>query len=233
MEYQCYFTVGQFPFLPNAGLDKELTPDELIKVFHPKQGVFWVTFQQYLAPLCTINNGIWVKRHELFDSLALSDKALGRLNAVQQFTDSLWDAQGTPKPLQIAIKPGLLPTFNEKQMPNTPLASLIYLRSGSASMLGFNQQAVWNKFALEWWTSQPAELGIEFRNDAGAARIYNNISVTDSPWNFFRLLQQGKSTANNRYQWSIAHPDFPQQPLNVEFTFQSVPWRVFLNLAGS
>lgn len=222
-----------FPFRLDAGKDKELTTDDLIKTFHPKQGVFWVTFQQYLAPLCTFGNGVWVKRQELSDNLALPTDYLKRLNATQQLTAKLWDKEGNPTPLQLSVKPGLMPAFDSKQIPNAPLVSLTYLRNGSASVLGFNQQETWHKLALEWWTAQPAAAGVEFRKDADPTQVYADITVTDSPWNFYRLLQQGKSTDNTRYQWLFAHPDFPKQKLNLEFTFQNSPWSVFTNLAGS
>lgn len=223
----------KFPFMPNAGRDKELAVDDLIKTFHPKQGVFWVTFQQYLSPLSTFSNGVWVKRHELSDSVALPANYLTRLNAAQQLTASLWDGQGNPKPLELLVKPGLLPTFNSKQIPRAPLLSLAYLRQGENSVLGFNQQATWQQLPLEWWTAQLAEVGGEFRKDAAPTRVYADMTVADSQWNFFRLLQQGQLVGTQRYRWLIAHPNFPQQPLNLEFSFQANPLAVFVNLAGS
>jgi hypothetical protein len=42
--------LAQFPFAANAGREQELSPDDLIKVFHPKQGVFWQNFNQYFTP---------------------------------------------------------------------------------------------------------------------------------------------------------------------------------------
>jgi hypothetical protein len=223
----------KFPFTPYAGRDKELALDDLIKTFHPKQGVFWVTLQQYLSPLCSFSNGVWVKRQQLSDSLALPANYLKRLNAVQQLTTNLWDVQGNPKPLQLSVKPGLLPTFDSEQIPHAPLVSLSYLRKGEISVLGFNQQADWQKLPLEWWTAQPAEVGMEFRKDADPTRVYTDITVADSSWNFFRLLQQGHLAGTQRYRWPLAHPNFPQQPLNLEFSFQANPLAVFANLAGS
>lgn len=223
----------KFPFMSNAGRDEELTLDELIRTFHPKQGVFWVTFQQYLSPLSTFSNGVWVKRDELSDSVVLPVHFLKRLNAAQQLTANLWDGQGNPKPLELSVKPGLLPTYNSKQIPHAPLVSLSYLRKGENSVLGFNQQAVWQKLPLDWWTAQPAEVGMEFRKDANPTRIYTDISVTDSPWSFFRLLQQGQLSGTQRYRWQLAHPNLPKQPLNLEFSFQANPLAVFANLAGS
>ena len=223
----------KFPFMANAGRDKELAMDDLIRNFHPKQGVFWVTFKQYLSPLSSFSNGVWVKRQELSDRLALPANFLKRLNAVQQLTVNLWDEQGSPKPLQLSVKPGLLPTYNSKQIPYAPLVSLSYLREGENSVLGFNQQAGWQKLSLDWWSAQPAEVGMEFRKDAAPTRVYADISVADSHWNFFRLLQQGQVEGSQHYRWRIAHPSFPQQPLNLEFSFQANPLTVFANVAGS
>jgi len=222
----------KFPLMPDAGRDKELAVDDLIKVFHPKQGVFWATFQQYLAPLCSFGNGVWVKREELTDSLALPSDSLARLNSAQRLTATLWDGQGNPKPLQISVKPELLPAFDRKQIPDAPLVSLAYLRSGGFSVLGFNQQAAWQKLTMEWWTAQPAAVGMEFRKDADPTRVYSDTVVADSPWNLFRLLQQGQMVENSRYRWMLAHPDFPQQKLNLEFSFRTDPWKVFTDLAG-
>jgi hypothetical protein len=226
--------LDKFPFAPTAERDKELTAEELTKIFHPKQGAFWSTVQQYLAPLCKFNNGVWVKRQELSgSSLALATSTLERLNAAQQLTSSLWDAQGNPKPLQIAVKPGLLPVFDAARLPNAPLVALTYLRNGGVSTLGFNQQQTWQKFPLEWWLPQLAEVGMEFRKDGNPTQAYVSTTVTDSQWNFFRLIQQSKSAGNHHYQWSLAHPEFPQQPLNLGFAFKAAPWAVFSNLAGS
>jgi hypothetical protein len=223
----------QFPFLPSAGLDKELLPEDLIRVFHPKQGAFWLTFHRYLAPLCSFSNEVWFKRPELSDSLTLPKNTFERLNAVQKLTSRLWDDQGAPKPLQVSVKPGLLPIYDPIRIPNAPLVALTYLREGSVSVLGFNQQAAWQKLALQWWTSQPAEVGMKFRQTEEPTQAYNNLNIAESRWNFFRLLQQSKATGKNHYQWSVTHPDFPQQPLNIEFIFQSDPWAMFTQLAGS
>lgn len=223
----------KFPFQPTAGASEELALDDLIKTFHPKLGVFWSTFQLYLSPLSTFSNGVWVRRHDLSESVKLPENYLKRLNSVQQLTANLWDVQGSPKPLELSVKPGLLPTFNSKQILRAPLVSLTYLRKGEHSVLGFNQQADWQKLSLEWWKVQAAEVGMEFRKDADPTRVYTDLAVTDSSWNFFRLLQQGQQEGSQRYRWQLAHPNFPKQPLNLEFIFQANPLAVFANLAGS
>ena len=223
----------KFPFNEHSDPENELSAEELIRVFHPKQGLFWDTFKQYLAPLSKFSNGVWVRPHELSNSLILPTDYLSRLNAVQRLSNKLWDGQGNPKPLELSIKPGLLPTFNSKQIPRAPVVSLAYLRQGSTSILGFNQQADWQKFSLEWWKDQPAEVGMEFRKDADPTRVYTDMIVDDSHWNLFKLLQRGHVAETQRYLWSLAHPNFPQQPLNLEFMIQGSPMAVFTNLAGS
>ena len=225
--------LDKFPFSPVAGTDKDLAPNDLIKTFHPKRGAFWVTFNDYLSPLSRFSNGVWVKPHELSDKLKLPVNFLERLNATQQLTSSLWDDQGNPKALELNVKPGLLPTFDSKQIPHAPLVALSYLRNGGVSVLGFNQQAGWQKLALEWWTGQPAVVGMDFRKSADdTTQIYTEINVADSPWNFFRLLQKGHVAGDLDYRWLLAHPDFPQQALSLEFSFQSNPLAAFANLAG-
>ena len=225
--------LDKFPFMAIAGRDKELALDDLINNFHPKLGVFWVTYRQYLSPLSELSNGVWIKKQELSENLVLPENYLKRVNAIQHLTASLWDDAGNPKPLQLLVKPGLLPTYNRKQIPYAPLVSLSYLRKGENSVLGFNQQAEWQKLLLEWWNAPPAEVGMEFRKDDAPTQVYADISVADSQWNFFRLLQQGQLAGSQRYRWRIAHPSFPQQPLNLEFSFQTNPLAVFANLAGS
>ncbi len=225
--------LDKFPFSPVAGMDKDLAPDDLIKTFHPKLGAFWVTFNDYLSPLTRFNNGVWVKPQELSDNLKLPVNFLQRLNAAQQLTSSLWDGQGNPKALELSIKPGLLPTFDNRQIPQAPLVALSYLRNGGISVLGFNQQADWQKLPLEWWTGQPAVVGMEFRKNAdNPTQVYTEINIADSPWNFFRLLQKGHVVGDLHYRWLLAHPDFPQQPLNLELSLQSNPLAAFANLDG-
>ena len=223
----------KFPFSVTAGPDKELGLDELSSTFSPKHGVFWVTFQQYLSPLSTYSNGIWAIRQELSDSLIMPINYSKRLNAIQQLTSSLWNDQGEPKPFQLLVKPGLLPTFDIKQIPNAPLVSLSYLRQGGDSVLGFNQQANWQKLQLEWWLPKQAEVGIEFRKDEDPTRVYSDLTVSDSTWNLFRLLQKGQSAGALQYHWPLAHPDFPKQPLSLEFIFKTNPFLVFSAVAGS
>ena len=223
----------KFPFTENAAPDNELTVDDLMKTFHPKQGLFWDTFHQYLAPLSKFSNGVWIRQHELSTNLVLPNNYLSRLNAIQKLTTKLWDSQGNPKPLDILVKPGLLPTFDNRQIPKAPLVSLSYLRQGNASALGFNQQAEWQKFPLEWWLVQPVEVGMEFRKDVDPTRVYTDMVVDDSNWNFFKLLQRGHIAETQRYRWSLAHPNFPKQPLNLEFLIQGNPLAIFSDVAGS
>ncbi len=224
----------KFPFTLSAGQDKELLFEDLHKILHPKQGVFWQTFNKYLAPLYHYNNKKWMERQELHGKLELPKNILKRVNAAQQLTNHLWDNNGVPKPFKILVKPGLLPFYNMKQIPNAPLVALNYLREGGSSVLGFNQQVVWQTLALEWWMPQLAEVGMKFlKNDDDLDHIFTNISVTNSQWNFFRLLQKGESTGNNHYRWLLAHPELPKQPLSIEFSFKSAPWGLFTNLSGS
>ncbi|QFY41266.1 hypothetical protein F6R98_00425 [Candidatus Methylospira mobilis] len=224
--------LSQYPFMPTSAV--ELTMDDLIKSLHPKQGAFWVSFNQYLAPLCSYSNGVWIKQHELTDVKALlPSNMLSRLNSVQQLTSNLWDAQGSPKALQFSVRPELLPTLDKNQFPGAAQPALNYLRSGGESALGFNQQAAWQKFALEWWNAPPASAGIELRKENSPERIYADITVGGESWSFFKLLQRGQTMGSNRYRWFLDHPDYPQQKLNLDFTFQADPWKLFTNLAGS
>ncbi|SMF94708.1 Type VI secretion protein IcmF C-terminal [Methylomagnum ishizawai] len=225
--------LAKFPFAPTAGRDREVSVNELTGIMHPKQGLFWTGFRDYLTPLCRYMNGAWGQRNELIGLLNLPEGMLARLNAAQGFSAMLWDDQGNPKPLPIAAKEEPLPSFNRALMPDAPLVSLGYLRAGGASVLAFNQQPAWQKFPLAWWQPQPAAVGLEFRADNEAVRTYADMSVADGTWNFFRLLQKGQATANNRYAWALSHPDFPQPKLTLEYTFQADPWLLFTSLAGS
>lgn len=225
--------LAKFPFAPAAGREQEVSVNELTGILHPKQGLFWTGFRDYLAPLCRYANGAWGQRNELIGTLSLPDGMLQRLNAAQGFSATLWDDQGAPKPLPIAAKEQPLPAFNRTQMPEAPLVSLGYLRAGGASVLAFNQQPAWQKFPLAWWQPQPAAAGLEFRADGDAVRTYADMSVAEGTWNFFRLLQKGQATANNRYAWALSHPDYPQQKLSLEYVFQADPWSLFTSLAGS
>ena len=227
--------LDKFPFSINAGIDQEVTQDTIYKIFHPTKGVFWSTYKQYLSPISEYSNGMWSLRQELYDSLNMPINFLTRLNAIQNLTSSLWTEDGIQKPLAIIAKSGLLPTFNSKLIPNAPLVSLSYLRQGGASVLGFNQMPNWQTLNLEWWVSTDAQVGMEFRKDKNPIRAFTDTSSTDSNWNLFRLLQQGlyKGNSSDRnhpnitYRWPLAHPDFPQQPLNIEFIFQKNPMFVF------
>lgn len=223
----------KFPFMPNAGPDQELPLDDLQAAFHPLQGVFWNTFQQYMSPLATFSNGIWIRQRNLSDKVVLPTNFFKRVNAAQQLTSGLWDHLGNPKPLELFVKPGLLPAYKNQQLISMPLVTLTYLRQGESIALGFNQQATSQMLQVQWWQPQQAEVGMEFRKDAAPTRAYSDIMVTDSNWNFFRLLQQGELIGEHHYRWLLSHPNFPQQPLSVEFSFDTNPMILFANLAGS
>jgi hypothetical protein len=231
--------LDQFPFSINAGLDKEVTQDSIYRIFHPTKGIFWNAYKQYLAPISEYSNGMWTIRPELYDSLNMPKNFLNRLNAIQNLTSTLWNEEGVQKPLAFKVKSGLLPTFNSKQIPNAPIVSLSYLREGSASALGFNQMPTWQTMKLEWWAKTDAQVGMEFLKDKNPVRAFTDITFSDSNWNLFRLLRDGlyKGNIADRnhpyitFRWPLAHPDFPQQPLNIEFIFEKSPAFVFQNLA--
>jgi hypothetical protein len=104
---------------------------------------------------------------------------------------------------------------------------LSYLHCGSASVFAFNQQPAWQKLNVEWWKTLPAAVGLEAERLKDSARNYNEVSVQECNWSFFRLLQKGRRSNNNVYSWQLEVPGQKGVVLNIDFAMQSDPWAMF------
>ncbi|MGI9211823.1 MAG: hypothetical protein ACR2HF_05070, partial [Methylococcaceae bacterium] len=239
----------RFPLNRMGDKDSELTPADLIRVLHPKEGSFWMPFNRYLAGLFRYSNGKWAKREELMDVLNLPSLMLNHLNIIQNITSTLWDEAGNPKAMQFMARSELLPKAQTGQSsgvvkpswlasvlasaPPPQLASLAYLRCGNSSLIGFNQQPAWQKFSVEWWNNPPASVGLEFREEDPASRTHADLVVSDSSWNFLRLIMQAdQSNTGYQYRWHLYHPVWPDQHFAMIFSFQTSPYEPFQTAAG-
>lgn len=221
----------KFPFNRAAGQDAESSVEDITKALHPREGRFWITCREYLGSLFRFDGKVWVVRQEYAGVIDPSNKIAARMNAAQRFSSALWDEQGNQKPLQIVVRPASLPVFNRIKSPDAPLVSLAYLRSGGSSVFGFNQKSDWQRLSLEWWSAQPGTIGLEFLQTDQTTKTYTDLTISDSTWNFYRLLLMGKSD-NGQYRWLLNYPKIDQK-LDITFILQSDPWMIFSQLNGN
>lgn len=221
--------LSQFPFdSTRGGTAPELAPEALNAIFHPVNGSFWLEIRRIFGVLFVIQDGKWSVRPEVARAFRLPDNMDDRLNAVSDLTLELWDKEGLPKPMNFKVKVDMIPEIKPMANANdqTIRPSLVYLRSGSASALGFNQKSIWQDISMEWWPKGTANVGIEFESIDEKAKKYASLEVSDSRWPLLKLLAQA-NRAGLSYRWSVSLLDNPNEKLNAGFAFRRDPFEFF------
>jgi hypothetical protein len=214
--------LATFPFSKRA--EAVLSPSALEAALHPQQGSFWQSFKRFLAPVCVEKGGVWRKRQFNKRSLQLPRDTLDRVNATAVLTKTLWDEKGVPQPVTFSIKALPLPPRQKQES----VVVLSYLRSGKGSVFGFNQQPAWQNLELEWWKDQAAAVGVEFATKKKKSRkSYRAITVPESTWSFYRLLQKAEPGEMDVLTWRIKSPEVENKLLDIQFAVRDDPWAVF------
>jgi type VI secretion system protein ImpL len=213
--------ITNFPFNVNA--DAVVAPSMLEATLNPQQGSFWQTFKRYLAPVYVETNTTWRERTFPKGSLDLPPDILTTVNGLARLTRALWNEKGLPQPLRFSVKALPLPLRHEHE----PAVVLSYLKCGKESIFGFNQQPSWQNFTLEWWKEHPAVVGIEFKQDSQFRQNYQTITIPQSTWSFYRLLQRAEPGGTEVLTWRLESPELKNRLLNVQFSIKSDPWALF------
>jgi hypothetical protein len=213
--------VAKFPFNMNA--ESAVSAAELDAALNPQRGEFWTKFNKYLKPVFVETGGTWQKRTFPRGSFWISQDMLETINGLTRLSRTLWDEKGIAQPLTFSLKALPLPPVHE----HDPAVVLAYLKSGKACIFAFNQQPAWQDFQLEWWKSEPASVGIEFASPDKSPKKYQVITVPQSNWSFYRLLQKSDPSSSDLITWRLQSPEIENRFLEVQFSIQSDPWAVF------
>ncbi len=213
--------VTKFPFDRKSESDIPLS--ELERVINPK-GAFWKTFRDYLAPVCQETGHTWFERKSGFGRLRLPRDLLAVANDVMRISATLWDDKGEPKPLTFMMRPAPLPPMDY----SSPVAVMAYLQAGKASVFAFNQQPTWQNFNLEWWKSHTAGIGVELEDIRDFKKSYKDLTIQESPWSFYHLLDRADTPDANSFRWKLENPVAGAgKPISIQFTSKSDPWAIF------
>ncbi len=219
--------LADFPF--NKRTETVLSSSVLEAALHPQKGRFWETFRRFLAPVCVERGGVWRRRQFSRGSLRLPRDMLETVNGISRLTRTLWDEKGAPQPVTFSIKPLPLPLRQKHE----PTVILSYLKSGTGSVFGFNQQPSWQDFKLEWWKDQAAAAGVELATSKKSRKNYRQITVPESTWSFYRLLQKAEPVNTDVVTWRIQSPETRDEFLEIRFAIKNDPWAMFrLNRQG-
>lgn len=213
-------SLAMFPFDMRA--ETTIEPAWLNANLHP-QGKFWKIFNSLAAPVCQKKENTWQPRESSRGTMALPENMLKNVNEMEYLKGLLWDEKEAPKPLKFKIKPHMLPlTDTDGAMP-----VLSFLHSGKASVFGFNQQAAWTDFDLEWWNRHASSVGIELAKPDLPQKAYRRISVQKSDWSFYRILRKAGAVDEQAVEWVLADSKNKTLPVPVQFSIKPDPWKVF------
>lgn len=224
---------GKFPFeSQRSGVIEDANPEYIHAVFHPTTGSFWNTIRNSFGALFNIVDGRWTPKPEVVSNFHLPEDMKTKLDAAADLTLALWDKNGADQPINIKARPDLLPeiTAMNEDGDEIPLPSLTFLRTGSTSVLGFNQRKAWQDFNYEWWMKGIVSVGLEFLSPKEKIKKYASVDVDESRWSFYRLLLQAERGPKNQYAWILTHPEHPERKLKVSFAFKKDPFELFTSI---
>jgi type VI secretion system protein ImpL len=214
--------IKRYPF--NPGASHEVDPVEL-EVLRRKDGAFWQFVTQVLAPIVEERGTDWSLRFPLKSRLLLPPRMLAALGQVGRLSRMLWDDEGKSRPIAMQVRPLPLPTA---PTPDS-FVTLSFLKCGGASSFGFNQRPAWGDFALNWWSPQPASIGVELRSPSADGKRYRSMEMSESSWNCFRLLESATLTDQQNVVWVLPGRGMAanEKVLEISFGLRGEPWAPF------
>lgn len=210
--------VATFPFARDAAAPA--TEALVDAALAPKQA-FWSGFEDGIAPVLVPARDGWRAREGRTSPLLPSD-LLPTANRMSALAALLYDKTGKPKPLVVRVRP--LPLARRAGAGNdASLVAASYLQAGGATVYGFNQRAEWTTLKIEWWHADSAAVGIAV-GSGEARRSYRAVSVLETPWSLWRLLQRA-SASGHVFTWQV--PDADGRTTPVQFEIEEEPWARF------
>jgi type VI secretion system protein ImpL len=216
-----------FPFDPDSRQD--VRPEELTALFHPQTGRFHQLTRRFIEPISTRTVVGWRKLDTGNRRLSVPPDLYETLNNVDVLTRRLWDSEGNPRPLRLTV--GSVP-FKSSASANSIL-TLVYLNSGTSSLLNFNQQPLSKPLEIDWTRPRQARLSIEtIAPDSGTKTYPPAILSEISPWSLLHLLKRA-SRQEDLWAWTFdlgpeqqGRNDNPK--MTVKFQLQDDPWSLFV-----
>jgi hypothetical protein len=215
---------GAFPFKRDS--QRDVSPQELEALFHPRKGRFHLLFRQYLEPISVHQPSGWRALPGLV--ARVPPYLYSTLNNVERLTNALWDAEGNPQPLRFTITS--VPF--KSGVRHGAVLTLVYLHSGSDSVLNFNQQPTPRTLSVDWTRPRQARLSIETIDPATGSKTYPSALLSDiSPWSMLHLLRRASEQEDNTWSWSLAlasNASNREEPkVSVKFRIRDDPWSPF------
>ncbi|TYT73917.1 hypothetical protein [Desulfobotulus mexicanus] len=204
---------NSFPFHPASA--RTLPLEALQASLHP-DGNFWKQFRAYMGTVCTYGGGQW---RGTMGNLRLPADMLATVNGADRIRRVLWDEKGEPRPLQLTVRPAILPSVQG----GAALPVSTYLRAGRESVFGFNQMPAWQPLGFEWWREGSSAAGMAFEMRTSGRRAYREIAAEPELWSFYRLLQRGRRVEGGAVSWFLESP-WGGADFDMVFAFQSDPW---------
>ncbi|AUX29132.1 MULTISPECIES: hypothetical protein [Sorangium] len=208
--------LGRFPLDPRA--DAEVSPDELLAAVGPK-GTFRTGLDQLLSPVCKRGSGgaRAPKSPAGFRAVKVPGEAIELSSWADGVAAVLWDDGGKPRPIAIQVRPQPLP---EVRRGARTVATRAFLRSGEATVFGFNQAPSWQPLPVAWWTSSAAGVGLELSSPDGDDPVLRTLEGEGSAWRFYRLLCRASMAPEGAVTW-------PFDPV-IGFDIQPNPWALIV-----
>ncbi len=214
----------KFPF--NREASKDATPVELEEILLPGRGLFWVAFNNLIAPVCVQDaaTGEW-KPMRGTERWQWPADTFTVVNNLGRLTRTLYDKDGVARPFVFEVRPEPL---SPPTAPKKPAVVLSFLTSGTNSVFGFNQKPEWQKLTVEWAKRPAAQVGLQVGDPESGQKSSRAVSEPDSAWAFYHLLTRDPDHNQNLWNWSLSGGVAGEYPIPyARFAFKVDPWELF------
>lgn len=218
-----------FPFDPAA--EEEVTPQQLVELFHPKEGRVYDLFRRYMEPLSQVDSKSGFRSlPSVRQSLALPEKMYPIVNAVGVLSARLWDDKGKPLPLRYTV--ATVPLGRGPSETNA--LTLVYFNVGSGSLFNFNQKPTTRALSLDWSVPSTSQVGVQLTNTESREKTDPDpVVVEGSCFSFLRLLRKAKQPPSpvsqpagaRLYTWDI--PVAGGDKVRAQLVLEEDPWETF------
>lgn len=180
---------------------------------------FYITMKNLLS-LCSFQKeGRWRPINP--ELMKLDDALYAKADRVLAISETLWTAEGLPKPIQLKMSSVPFKIEGEQAIP-----VLSYIVVGGESMYNFNQDPSWQPMQIEWWKPDASYVGVELLNKMTNSKSYRNIQGTATPWSFYSLLKQASLLDGNIWSWDLPAKDGKNTQM-ISLKFETNPYDVF------
>ena len=219
--------LAKFPF--NPGSDEDANPADVTAELAPGKGKLWVNAELTLLQVCAQQGVKWTATAGPYGSARLPGGALSVINSAAKMGHVLWDKDGKPQPLDLALQPQALPDGPQKDT----VPTLAVLRTGTAAVFAFNQKASWETVSLAWDNQGSSSLELQIGSPESTRKQVRTVDGGDGSWSFYRLKAKAKVDTNGVATWSI--PVASNGPaVLVRFAIRGTAWAPFqLSTSGS